>query len=66
MTFAIDFRKQNKGSNDAATPITTGAAVFTILLKYNVIIIGTKTYKTRRLEEVHRVQKNFHPIAWDK
>ena len=64
MAFAIEFRKQNKGSNDAATPITTGAAVFTILL--NIIIIGTKTYKTRRLEEVHRVQKNFHPVAWDK
>ena len=44
MTFAIGFRKQNKGSNDATTPITTEAAVFTILLKYNVIIIGTKTY----------------------
>lgn len=64
MAFAIEFRKQNKGSNDAATPITTGAAVFTILL--NIIIIGTKTYKTRRLEEVHRTQKNFHPVAWDK
>lgn len=64
MAFAIEFRKQNKGSNDAATPITTGAAVFTILL--NIIIIGTKTYKTRRLEEVHRAQKNFHPVAWDK
>ena len=36
MAFAIEFRKQNKGSNDAATPITTGAAVFTILL--NIII----------------------------
>ena len=65
MAFAIEFRKQNKGSNDAATPITTGAAVFTILL-LNIIIIGTKTYKTRRLEEVHRAQKNFHPVAWDK
>ena len=64
MAFAIEFRKQNKGSNDAATPITTGAAVFTILL--NIIIIGTKTYKTRRLEEVHRAQKNFHPVPWDK
>ena len=64
MAFAIEFRKQNKGSNDAATPITTGAAVFTILL--NIIIIRTKTYKTRRLEEVHRAQKNFHPVAWDK
>ena len=64
MAFAIEFRKQNKGSNDAATSITTGAAVFTILL--NIIIIGTKTYKTRRLEEVHRAQKNFHPVAWDK
>ena len=64
MTFAIGLRKQNKGSNDATTPITTGAAVFTILL--NIIIIGTKTYKTRRLEEVHRAQKNFHPVAWDK
>ena len=64
MAFAIEFRKQNKGSNDAATPITTGAAVFTILL--NIIIIETKTYKTRRLEEVHRAQKNFHPVAWDK
>ena len=64
MAFAIEFRKQNKGSNDAATPITTGAAVFTILL--NIIVIGTKTYKTRRLEEVHRAQKNFHPVAWDK
>ena len=64
MAFAIEFRKQNKGSNDAATPITTGAAVFTILL--NIIIIGTITYKTRRLEEVHRAQKNFHPVAWDK
>ena len=64
MTFAIGFRKQNKGSNDAATQITTGAAVFTILL--NIIIIGTKTYKNRRLEEVHRAQKNFHPVAWDK
>ena len=64
MAFTIEFRKQNKGSNDAATPITTGAAVFTILL--NIIIIRTKTYKTRRLEEVHRAQKNFHPVAWDK
>ena len=64
MTFAIGFRKQNKGSNDAATQITKGAAVFTILL--NVIIIGTITYNTRRLEEVHRAQKNFHPVAWDK
>ena len=61
MTFAIGFRKQNKGSNDAATPITT---VFTILL--NIIIIRTTTYKTRGLEEVHRAQKNFHPVAWDK
>ena len=52
MTFAIGFRKQNKGSNNAATQITTGAAVFTILL--NIIIIGTITYNTRRLEEVHR------------
>ena len=32
----------------------------------NIIIIGTNTYKTRRLEEVHRAQKNFHPVAWDK
>ena len=64
MAFAIEFRKQNKGSNDAATPITTGAGVFTILL--NIIIIGTITYKTRRLEEVHRASKKFHPVAWDK
>ena len=64
MTFAIGFRKQNKGSNDAATPMTTGVAVFTILL--NIIIIRTKTYKTRRVEEVHRAQKNFHPVAWDE
>ena len=64
MMFAIGFRKQNKGSNDATTPKTTVTVVFTILL--NIIIIGTNTYKTRRLEEVHRAQKNFHPVAWDK
>ena len=41
--FAIGFRKQNKGSNDATTPITTGAAVGYII----IIIIGTNTHKTR-------------------